>query len=165
MRAGSLLVPLVLAGLAAASPLQAGTREFKRLVKALRAESHCSPTGTGFLGFLARCSSPKGTRALHLAVFDDPKAARQLQAVDVEALLARTVGSAMAPVVRVDSRTRGEHTVIYAQPRGPWTELLIVSFEPDEVAVVSLEVDPATFRTWIEHPDRKERTTAGGTPD
>ena len=162
MRRSDLLSTLLLIGLASASPLRAGNREFKRLVRDMRTQCHSAPMGTGFLSCLARWFSPHGVSGLHMAIFDDPEASRRLQAVGFEELVQKSVGTDMAPMVRVRSRSRGEHTFIYARPEGRKAELLIVTADPREVVVISLKLDPQTFQAWMDHPDRMGHSVRGG---
>lgn len=166
MRRSDLLSAALLIGLLSASPLQAGNPAFKRLVRDLRAQCHSAPMGTGFLGCLARWFSPSGVSGLHMAIFDDREASQRLQAADLEGLVQKSIGTEMAPMVRVRSRSRGEHTYIYARPEGRKAELLIVTADPREVAVISLKVDPETFQTWMDDPEHmgrraQSRTSSG----
>ncbi len=161
MRRSDLLSAVLLIGLVSACPLRAGNREFKRLVRDLRAQCHSTPMGTGLLGCLVRWCSPRGVSGLHMAIFDDPEASRRLQAADFEGLVGKSVGADMAPMVRVRSRSKGEHTFIYARPEGRKAELLIVSADPREVVVISLKVDPQTFQAWMDDPGRMGRSARG----
>lgn len=161
MTRSELLSAVLLVGLVSASPLRAGNREFKRLVRDMRAQCHSAPMGTGFIGCLARWFSPRGVSGLHLAIFDDPEASRKLQAAGVEGLVQTSVGADMAPMVRVHSPSKGEHTFIYARPEGRKAELLIVSADPREVVVISLKVDPQVFQAWMDDPGRMGRSARG----
>jgi hypothetical protein len=162
MGRSELLAPVLLAGLIATSPLRAGDREFKQVVRDFQTQCHRAPMGGGWLGWLARCFSPRGVSGLRLAIFDDPEASRQILAADFEGRVRRTVeGSGMAPLIRSYSRSQGERTFIYARPEGRKAELLSVTAAPREVGVVSLKLDPETFRTWMDDPERMGRRACG----
>lgn len=162
MRPSDLSRAALLAGLVFASPLHAGNREFKQLVREMRSQYHKAPIGTGFLGFLARCFSPKGISGLHMAIFDELDAKHQLIGADFEGLVQRSIGPDMAPMVLVRSNRTGERTVIYAKPSGKRTELLIVTADPHDVVVVSLNVDPETLQKWMDDPGRMGKQAHGG---
>ncbi len=150
-RLGSLLLAVILAGPA---PLRAGTREFRAVVRDLRTRCACAPMGTGCLGWIARCFSPHGVHGFRMAVFDLPPAAPDLASGALEALVREKAGSTMAPIVRVRNPRSGEHTLIYARAERRRADLLLVSTEPREIVVMSFQLDPRAFRSWMETPDR-----------
>lgn len=158
-RLGCLLLAGILAGPA---PLRAGTREFRGVVRDLRARCACAPQGTGCLGWIARCCSPRGMHGLHMAIFDLPPATRGLAPGELEALVREKVGSAMAPIVRVRSSRSGEHTLIYARAARRRADLLLVSAEPREIVVMSFQLDPGAFRSWMEAPEGMGDRARGG---
>jgi hypothetical protein len=152
MAASDLLRMTLLAGLVSASPLRAGDREFKRLVRDVRAQCHTTPMGTGFLGFLVRCCSPRGVSGLRMAIFDDPAASRRMLGIDVEGFVQKSIGTGMGRMVRVRNPRTGELTLIYAGSEGRRAELLMVTVDPQEVAVFSLKVDPKRLQAWMDDP-------------
>ena len=162
MAASDLLRVTLLAGLVSAAPLRAGDREFKRLVRDVQAQCHTAPLGTGFLGFLVRCCSPRGVSGLRMAIFDDPAASRRMREMDVEGFVQRSIGTGMARMVRVRSPRTGELTLIYAGSEGRRTELLMVTTDPQEVAVFSLKVDPKRLQAWMEDPGHLAQRVHGG---
>jgi len=145
---------LLVAGLVSASALQGGTREFKHLVKDLRTHCHKAPTGTGFLGLMARCFAPEGIRGLRMAIFEDLEERDRMPGAAFEDLVRRTMGPELTPLVLVRSQRLGERTLIYAKPHGQRADLLIATAEEHEMVVLSLEVDPEQLQTWLNDPAR-----------
>lgn len=152
----------LLAGVASLSPLRAGNGEFKQLVRALEAQCHQAPIGTGFLGVLARCFSPSGVSGLHMAIFDEMDPNHRILGANFERLVQESIGTDRVPMVRVSSSRTGERTLIYAKPQGRMTELLIVTSDPHDVVVVSLSVDARTLQAWLDDPGHMDQEAKGG---
>ncbi|WP_285571685.1 hypothetical protein [Geothrix limicola] len=136
-------------------PLRAGDKVFDHLVNHLQSRYQKAPVGTGFMGFMARCFSPKGVSGLRMAIFEEVDT-RQPQGEDFEAVVRSTIGTEVTPLLRSLSRT-GERCSIYLWEREKRTELLIFSSEKGEVVLLKMRLDPDRLREWLNDPEGMAR--------
>lgn len=151
MRARSLL----LAALLAAGPLRAGDQVFDQLVNHLQSHYQKTPMGTGFMGFVARCFSPRGVSGLRMAIFEEVDTRRPL-GEDFETVVRSTIGTEVTPLLRSLSRT-GERCNIYLWEKEKRTELLIVASEKGEVVLLKMRLDPERLQEWLNDPEGMAR--------
>ncbi len=130
---------------------QAGDREFKRIVDRLENTFQKKPMGTGFLGFVARCFTPKGVRGLRMAIFDEVEQGHRLEPRDFDTFVRGVMGE-VQPLVHVQSRKQGEQTYVYLQPRDCDFELMVISVEAREAVVMRMNLDPKEVEKWMEDP-------------
>ncbi len=133
----------LLAALLVAGSAQAADSAFDTIVHQVASAYHVKPLHIPFekTGALAgMVSTPFGMRPLKLAVFEDLPDSR-------EPLHIAEPGGGWQLVIRTESSS--ERVRIYARPEAARIQMLVVSDEEDEIAVVETEVSPAEFAKQI----------------
>jgi len=135
--------------LLATTPLYAG---FNEIESALRARLG-SPTYIPLMGLVRVVTwvvHPKGVHDVRLAVFEKNHAS--IDGAEIERLLNRAVPRDFHPLVRTRSRKTGEWAFIYARPRGDRLELLVVSHDNEDTALVQVDVEPEVVMRELDQP-------------
>lgn len=156
MRGRNLLPTALLIALLVALPARASDKVFDHLVNHLQTRYQKVPMGTGFMGFMARCFSPKGVSGLHMAIFEDVDTSRLPIGEDFNALVRATVGVEMTPLIQSHSK-HGEHCSVYLWEQGTKTELMIVASQKGEVVLMKMRVDPEQLQKWLDDPEGMAR--------
>jgi hypothetical protein len=133
----------VLAALLVAGSAQAADSAFDALVRQVESAYHVKPLHIPFQkagALTGMVSTPFGLRPLKLAVFEDLPDSR-------EPLRLAPPGGGWQLVIRTESSD--ERVRIYARPEPARIQMLVVSDEEDEIAVVESEVSPAEFAKQI----------------
>lgn len=133
----------VLAALLVAGSAQAADSAFDTIVHQVESAYHAKPLHIPFQkasALAGMVSTPFGLRPLKLAVFEDLPGSR-------EPLRLAEPGDGWQLVIRTESSD--ERVRIYARPEAARIQMLVVSDEEDEIAVVESEVSPAEFAKQI----------------
>ena len=102
-----------------------------------------------FAGVVVKCSHVAGVKTFKAAIFEDQHLPGSELDTRLDELIERAGASGWTPLVKSVSRRSGEHTYIYAQPKGKDLSLLLVSVEPDEAVVMQVKIDPAKVNDFI----------------
>jgi hypothetical protein len=133
----------LLVALLAAGSLQAADSAFDAIVHQVESAYHVKPLHIPFQktsALAGMVSTPFGLRPLQLAIFEDlPKTREPMRLADP--------GEGWQLVIRTESSD--ERVQIYARPAAARIQMLVVSDEEDEIAVVESEVSPAEFARQI----------------
>jgi hypothetical protein len=89
---------------------------------------------------------------VRVTVFEEKKG--KLDGREFEAIVAREVPRGFTPLVRTRSNKTGEWAFIYARPRGERLELLVVSHDNSDTALVQVDVEPDVVMREINAPHR-----------
>lgn len=147
---------LLLIAALAVLPTHAADRDFDLIVSRLQTQSGKSPMGTGFLGFMARCFSPKGVSGLKMAIFEDIDTKRMPLGNDFDAFVGQTVGAGREPMVRIRSKN-GERVYVFMEPKGSKAELLMVTADGQDAVVMKMKIDPKRMQEWMANPEGMAR--------
>ena len=159
MRAGvrRVFLPLLLVGLAllAAAPVQAGSKEFDRLVRHVEQQLGTAKTDIpcGWLvGLALRFTKPEGVRGLQFAVFEDVPGEAAAGFGELETGARACLGPGWARMVCQRCPARNEAQLIWVQPAKKEVRLMIVSVGDGEAAVLHVRLDPDKFSEWMDEP-------------
>jgi len=133
---------IMLALLAIAVPLRA---DFDSVVSAIEETSGLHRVSIPFMG-LARVAlwmvKPHGIHDFQLATWEGTM---PVDRVSAAAIIRRSAGRGYSPVIETVSSRTGEWAFIYARPHGHDVDLLIVSHDHSDTAVVRAVVDATMF--------------------
>jgi hypothetical protein len=135
--------------LLAAAPVHAG---FDEVVAHVAKNSGLKRTSLPFMGlarFAVWVASPDGVHDFQIAVFEGAAGTSRGE-LSAQAISA-AAGKGWKPFVQ--SRSKSETTVIYAQPDGNLMRLLIVTQEKDEAAVIEVKLDADKVAEFINDND------------
>lgn len=151
------LLPAVLLALAACLtlPVQAGSKEFDRLVRHVEQQLGTAKTDIpcGWLAGLAvRFTKPEGVKGLQFAVFENVPGDAAAGFGELEAGARTCLGPGWARMVCQRCPARNEAQLIWVQPAKKEVRLMIVSVDDGDAAVLLVRLDPAKFAEWMDEP-------------
>ena len=154
---GRFLPPFLLLGLAllAAAPVQAGSKEFDRLVCHVEQQLGTAKTDIpcGWLvGLAVRFAKPEGVKGLQFAVFEDVPGDAAAGFGELEAGARACLGPGWARMVCQRCPARNEAQLIWVQPAKNEVRLMIVSVDDGDAAVLHVRLDPDVFYEWMDEP-------------
>lgn len=129
----------------------AADRDVKAVTKAIEQRYGVKHTSLPLIARMVMKPAMWGSAGnMDFAVFEDVQVS-PVSAVDLDALARKALDSSWNPFVRSHSRD-GETAVIYVRNTGKQMEMMIVSVEPNEAAVVKMRLGPSDMKAWIDDP-------------
>jgi len=143
--------------LIASSAAFAADGEFDYVVKAIEHYYGVKRTHIPLMGvanFALKVAHPGGASGFHLAIFEDLRSSSDYSdQLELDRFMDGVTLRGLSPMVRTHSRRSGESTYIFAGEAGKSTEMMIVTFEPNQATVIEVKVDFQTLLRTINHPE------------
>lgn len=158
----TLAATLLLAGLwlALTASVQAGDDPFKALVEQVEnawgVERESIPGGW-LAGLALHFVKPDGVKGIKFATFEDGRLPADPDWAALEDNILRTLGPGWGRLLFQQSRRGGESSLIYARPEKNEVRMVILTLEEGEAVLLSLRLEPETFREWMKEPCRMAR--------
>ena len=160
-----LLLALGMTAILAATPAQAGDREFHEIVNRLATAYHKKPMPfMGFVSFIARFAQPQGVSGIKFAIFDDIDPSLSPDEREFDGFMQGIVGSEFQPFVRVRSHHDHEQTYVYLHDLKDSSEMLVVTIDSADAVVVKMRLKPEAMKDWVDDPVRQGRHSAHDGP-
>ena len=159
-RLGSALLILVVLALPASAD------EFNSVVKGIESHYGIHRTHPHLINFALFFAKPimwgSGVGGLKVAVFEDFQRQFSPSMQELDQIMLSSLGPNWKPFVRVDSRKKGETTVVYGDFSDRHIRLLVASIERNDVAVVHMTIDGERMQRWAS--DTKEEAKSASHP-
>lgn len=133
-------------------PSHAGATEFDGMVADLEGATHVHHTHIplmGLVGFCARMYTHGGVRGLHVATLEN--VGDKLPQERFGELMASRFGEGWLRMISEQDFDSHEFTLIYTRPAGKQMEMMIASLEQNEIALVSMKLDPKSLQEFVRH--------------
>lgn len=147
----AMLVCLCCVGVAAAANGKGDG--FDRLVGALNERYHVHGKGVPMMwavSLAARGFTHGGVRGMRVVQYEQfPEG---VDRAEMEGMVREHLGAAWSPMVR--SRSDAETSLVYMQPDGASTRMVVVNLEGRELNVVRMEMNPEALARWEKERDR-----------
>ena len=133
---------------------------FKNIVKAI--ENEYGVHHHGIPWFARAIIKPamwgSGVSGLKVADFENVSLKSEEAQRRVAEVIEQTVGPEWQQIVRVRSLHSHETTYIYVRPMGPKFTMLVVNVEPNEAAVVQMNLNPNQLQRWVNDTDEMAKS-------
>lgn len=147
--------------LCASTLAAAGDHEFRGVVHSIETAYNVHHMHIPLLGVALFFARPAGVGGLKLAVFENFKT--PTDAAEVTHVIESSLGPDWHPFVKVRSKgqTKGETTLIYANPGAGHMRMLIVDIEASEATVVELNLNDRAIKRLIKEPGEEADSQFG----
>ena len=127
--------------------------EFNSVVNAVESTYRIHHKHIPMMGVMLKFTPNHESRSIKIAIFDDVEIPAQANTADLQHVVAAQLGPEWTPYLRIWSRNEGESLVIFAKPNAKSVRLLITTLERGESVIMSVDVNDASLRQWMNEPE------------
>lgn len=134
-------------------PASVQADDFGNIVRHIEARYHAHRNYRflmAFAGFTVKLWPGTGVRDVKIAFFENQNLFQSDPDTELDEILQTAGKAGWQPMVKSNSRRRGERSYVYAQPSGKDLRLLVVNLEHNEAEVIEVKIDPDKLEKFID---------------